>query len=109
VRAHSSRGYTRRGALDRTAFETKPYLEGYLELRLALGVHRSPDVLDLEPFEVAQRLVGLFQRVAHGLMDALFGYPDQRLLSCRFYRAWDFLLTFAFMTCGHRAAAELLS
>src|SRR5229473_1255804 len=63
-------------ALDRTAFETKPYLEGYLELRLALGIHSSADVLDLEPFEIAQCLAGLFERVAHGLMNALFGYPD---------------------------------
>ena len=48
---------------DRTAFETKPYLEGYLELWFALRIHRSPDVLDLEPIEVAERLAGLFERI----------------------------------------------
>src|ERR1700724_2374978 len=62
--------------LDRIAFETKPYPEGNLKLRLPLGIHRSADVLDLEPVEVAQRLTGLFERVAHGLMDALVGDAD---------------------------------
>src|SRR5713101_433305 len=53
--------------------ETNPHFD--LELQL-LAANRAADILNLEPVDVAQRLARFAQRVAHGLMDALFRNAD---------------------------------
>src|SRR5579862_6816876 len=62
--------------LDRTTLQTEAYLDMDLKLGIALGVDRSADFADFEPVNVAQRLGGLFERVAHALVDALVGDAD---------------------------------
>src|SRR5271156_2248025 len=61
---------------DRAAFETETYLDMDLKLGFAIGLDRSADFVDFEPVDVAQRLAGLFECVAHAAVNALVGDAD---------------------------------
>src|SRR5581483_1947800 len=55
----------------------KPKTDPDFDLKLQLGaVHRATNVFDLEPVDVAQRLLGFGERVADSLMDAVLRDPD---------------------------------
>jgi hypothetical protein len=64
------------GSVDRSALETKSDANLDLELNLRVVCHRTTDLLDLKPVDIAQGLARFGERIADCLMYALIRDAD---------------------------------
>lgn len=64
------------GSVDRSALETKSDANLDLELNLRVVYHRTTDLLDLKPVDIAQGLARFGERIADCLMYALIRDAD---------------------------------
>jgi len=84
------------------AFEPKSDPHFHLESRIARFVHRATHTFDLEPVDVPYRLAGLGYCVAHRLLDAVLGHPNNLDYLVRLIRHQT-LLCLMRIACARRA------